>query len=128
MSMKDTESVSHTANDHMLELLENLTVLEERKTELLTKLKQATIMQWIWPDAFDDGQKCRLKYRTKSANRATTSAWFYEYSKGLLDGHKITIAYLERDDGEKYMLTRDQLKRLGKTEDQIHKQYGVQDG
>ncbi len=111
MGVEDTESVSHTANDHILELLENLTVLEERKAELLTKLKQATIMQWIWPDAFDDGQKCRLKYRTKSTNH----------------GHKIIIAYLERDDGEKYMLTQDQLKRLGKTEDQIHKQYGVQD-
>ena len=76
MGVEDTESVSHTANDHILELLENLTVLEERKAELLTKLKQATIMQWIWPDAFDDGQKCRLKYRTKSTNH----------------GHKIIIA------------------------------------
>jgi hypothetical protein len=104
-------------SEHILRLVKNLNVLEERKNELLNELNGAMTMQAIWPNAFDDGQKCSLKCLTKR------QGGLRDFTAG--DKHKISFAYLEREDGEKHLLTRKQLIRLGKIEGQIHKQYEV---
>ena len=94
--------------NEQLKLVKRLNELGEQKAELLRQFGKATLMQLVWPDAFDGGQHCALKYHTKNDGR---------------HGHKISRAFLERSDGEKYMLTRDELMRFEDLLHVIHREY-----
>ena len=98
--------------NEQLKLVKRLNELDEQRSELLRQLGKATLMQLVWPDAFDGGQRCTLKYHTKHDRYR---------------GEKISLAFLERSDGEKYMLTRDELMRFEKHKSDIHREYEYRD-
>ena len=91
--------------------------IEEKNAEmnkLAEQLEYATTIQDIWPEAFANMSKCSLKGQGKKVNDNTRGS---EYWK-----NQYTLAWLERSDGEKYILSKEELLRL-KGKHEIHKDY-----
>jgi len=91
-----------------IELLNNLHRLEEEKNVLLKQLSESLRIKRIWPEAFNGGMTCGMRSMRK------LDIW--------RSGEKICLAWFERQDGEKYILTRKQLSELV-DENAIHRDY-----
>tara|TARA_R100000657_G_C4632006_1_gene79760 strand:+ start:91 stop:426 length:336 start_codon:yes stop_codon:yes gene_type:complete len=91
--------------------------IEEKNAEmnkLAEQLEYATTIQDIWPEAFANMSKCSLKGQAKKVNDNTRGSEYWE--------NQYTLAWLERSDGEKYILSKEELLRL-KGKHKIHKDY-----
>lgn len=97
--------------------------IEEKNAEmnkLAEQLEYATIIQDIWPEAFANVSKCSLKGQAKKVIRHTDDDG---NTRGLeYWENQYTLAWLERSDGEKYILSKEELLRL-KGKHEIHKDY-----
>lgn len=81
-----------------IKLSEKLVECSERKVELLRKLNRSLEIQAVWPEAFKDGQKCSFCGAMRMLPRSRETAH--------------TVAYLKREDGERYYLSREEFKEL----------------
>ncbi len=87
-----------------------------RLNELSSKLNRTLAIIAVWPDAFKDEQSCVLKYTTK-----------FQSSTKLGNGERIYSAFLLRDDGASYVLTREQLIYLNEAPEHIHVNFVCQE-
>lgn len=76
----------------VVELQDRLVELHQQAGETLRKLQRALQMQAVWPDAFAEGHACG----------------YCEWTRGLRRKQAVTRAWLQRADGVKHYLSRDE--------------------
>lgn len=86
--------------------------LSDKRNTLLNELGVSLEVQAIWPEAFEGGQRCRL--RAQETGDTWQNARNWHKSPGLYKRPEITSAYLQRDDGVCFPLTSDQFYQLAK--------------
>lgn len=79
----------------VIKLQDDLIKLHQQAGETLRKLQRALQMQAIWPEAFEGGKTCGY----------CEQSMYWRHKKDA-----VTQAWLQRSDGEKHHLSRDEAK------------------
>ena len=92
-------------NQPAKEVISEISRLAAKRNNLLNELSASLDVEGVWPDAFEGGQRCRL--------RACETGYTWQQARAG-NRPEINSAYLQRDDGVCFPITSDQFYQLAR--------------